>query len=161
LPTRVLARSDVGNVRGRWQCRWNRVLDVWYRHWRGQVWLKAGRRWRAGVTLRLRYADGRSRRHGESEGESKHSRIRVARVEALSVEWVVECYTRGTRHRAVVSGNAGQGSCHKLTGVAPGWTARQRRGWRKSKAERWWSGHASEHTKLQVREHAEAHSKAG
>ena len=47
---------------------------------------------------------------------------------------------------------------------APGGTARQRRGRRKSKAERCWSGHASERAherKLQVREYAEAHSKAG
>ena len=89
----------------------------------------------------------------------KHPRIRAAKVEALSVEWVVKGYTRGTRHGAVYLGDAGLAQAHgsgeqggkKLYYTpclcAPGWTAGQSRRWRKrSEASRWWSGHASEHT---------------
>lgn len=123
MPAGVLARCDVGNVRGRRQWRWNRILCVRYRHWRDQIWLKAGSRGRAGVTLRLRYANGRSRRHGESEGENKHSLIRVARVEACQSN--VQCsgtLHEATQHRVVALGDAGQA----IATSSQVWRARRR-----------------------------------
>jgi hypothetical protein len=101
----------------------------------------------------------------------------VARVEALSVEWVVKGYTRGTRHGAVYLGDAGLAQAHgsgeqggkKLYYTpclcAPGWTALGRVAGRGRRVRRLGGGRvmraSTRRRELQVREHAEAHSKAG